>query len=211
MTIPAPPTGLKVASGGAGVLTLTWTASQGAASYQIFDATTSNGEVENPAVETGIAGTSATVTGLTPAQQYFFKVSAVDSGGVSSPSAEASGTVVPAVPSGVSATAGNGSVSLSWSPGDGCLELQRLHGHALRRRGGAAADDRDHGERDRRRILQWHTVLLHGRGRRCRGRLQPVQPGECNARGAQSGGGGAIDWLALAGLAALLGARTRRT
>ena len=46
--------------------------------------------------------------------------------GASALSAEASGTVVPAVPAGLSATAGNGSVSLTWSAAAGAKTLQRL-------------------------------------------------------------------------------------
>src|SRR5271166_572762 len=37
---PAPPTGLKVTSAGAGALSLTWTASSGAGTYNIFEAKT---------------------------------------------------------------------------------------------------------------------------------------------------------------------------
>src|SRR5262249_9598906 len=103
---PAAPTGLRAAAAGAGSLTLTWTASPGAATYNLFEGTSAGGET---AAQTGISGATVTVTALPPGQQYFFKLDAVNAGGSSAQSAEANGTVLASVPAGLSATAGNGS------------------------------------------------------------------------------------------------------
>lgn len=111
--VPAAPTGLKVSAAGAGSLSLAWTASSGAGTYNIYEGTTSGGEGSTPYL-TGATTTSVTLQPLTAGQQYFFTVVALDSGGSSAPSAQASGTVLPSPPTGLSATAGNGSVSLTW-------------------------------------------------------------------------------------------------
>src|ERR1022692_680550 len=115
---PAAPTGLKVTASGAGSLGLTWMASSGAGDYNIFQATTSGAEGTKCALSDW-ASTSTTFSGLTPGQQYFFTLVAVGLGGSSTPSAQASGTVVPAAPTGLTAIAGNGSVSLTWAAAAG--------------------------------------------------------------------------------------------
>ena len=118
-TVPAAPTGLAATSGNA-LVSLTWSASTGATSYNVYRGTTSGGE-STTAIATGLTSTSYTNTGLTNGTTYYYKVAAVNSVGTSSLSTEASSTPqappAPSAPSGLSATAGNAQVSLSWTAG----------------------------------------------------------------------------------------------
>jgi fibronectin type 3 domain-containing protein len=117
---PAAPTNLSAASGN-GQVTLTWTASSGATSYNIYRATTSGGEGSTPIV-TGVTNASYTNTGLTNGTTYFFQVTAVNSAGESGKSNEASATpqlTIPSAPTNLNATAGNGQVSLTWTASSG--------------------------------------------------------------------------------------------
>ncbi len=127
-TAPAAPTGLG-ATPSAGAIALSWTASTGAASYSLYQGTAAGGEGAT-AVQTGLTATSATVSGLAPGKTYFFNVVAVDAGGPSPASAEASATVPPSAPTAPSATAGNGSVTLSWSAGAGAVSYNVYQGTA---------------------------------------------------------------------------------
>ena len=90
-TMPPPPapSGLT-ATGGDAQVTLTWTASPGAASYQVKRSTTSNGSYA--LVASGVTGTSFTDTGLINDTTYYYVVSAVNLGGESANSTQASGT-----------------------------------------------------------------------------------------------------------------------
>jgi fibronectin type 3 domain-containing protein len=117
---PGPPTGLT-ATAGDGQLSLSWTApaSDGGAAiigYDVYLGTTSRGESATPA--TTVSGTSATVTGLTNGTTYYVTVDAVNDADLhSAASAEASATpaTTPGAPAGLTATAGDGQVSLSWT------------------------------------------------------------------------------------------------
>jgi len=122
VTIPATPTGLTATAGDAQVV-LSWSASTGATSYNLYRSTTAGGEGTAPVV-TGITSTSYTNTGLTNGTTYYFKVAAVNSAGVSTLSSEVSatpksGTTVPATPTGLTATAGDAQVALSWGASSG--------------------------------------------------------------------------------------------
>jgi hypothetical protein len=86
------PTNLSAAAGNAQV-SLGWTASSGAASYNVYRSTSAGAEGGTP-VATGIAGTTYTNTGLTNGTNYFFKVAAVRAGGPSLLSNEANATPV---------------------------------------------------------------------------------------------------------------------
>jgi hypothetical protein len=87
---PAAPTGVTATAGNAQV-TLSWTASSGATSYSIYEGSSAGGESKT-AVQTGVTGTSVTITGLTNGSPYFFTVAAVDAGGTSAASGEVSAT-----------------------------------------------------------------------------------------------------------------------
>jgi uncharacterized protein (DUF1800 family)/fibronectin type 3 domain-containing protein len=127
--IPAP-TGLT-ATPGNGQVTLSWSAVAGAASYNVYRGTSSNGEAAAPAA-TGITGTAFTNTGLTNGTKYFFKVRAVNGPATSDPSNEASATPVappaPPAPTALTATAGNAQVTLAWTASPGATTYNVYRG-----------------------------------------------------------------------------------
>ncbi len=121
LTVPGAPGGLA-ATAGNGQVSLTWTApaSDGGAqitSYNVYQGTTQNvggKPVASP------AGTSVTVKNLANGSTYYFKVTAVNTAGEGPASgavsaAPASPVTNPGAPTGLTATAGNGRVALSWS------------------------------------------------------------------------------------------------
>lgn len=85
---PAAPTGLNAASGNAQVV-LTWTASNGAASYHVKRGTTSGGPYTQVGTPTASPYTDGSLTNGTP---YYYVVSAVNAGGESPNSAEVTAT-----------------------------------------------------------------------------------------------------------------------
>jgi regulation of enolase protein 1 (concanavalin A-like superfamily) len=89
---PAAPTGLA-ATGGNTQVALTWNAASGATSYNVKRATTSGGPYSTV---TNLTGTSFTDTGLTNGTTYYYVVSALNVGGESANSTQASAT--PSVP-----------------------------------------------------------------------------------------------------------------
>jgi len=90
--VPAAPTDLNATPGGTQV-SLSWTASAGATSYNIYRGTTAGGESGTP-IATGVTGTTYTNTGLTNGQIYYYKVKAINASGTSGYSNEASATPV---------------------------------------------------------------------------------------------------------------------
>jgi fibronectin type 3 domain-containing protein len=119
--LPAPgaPAGLAATPGNAQV-SLTWTASATAASYHVKRSTSSGAETQISAPTSN----SFNDSGLTNGTKYYYVVSAVNSGGESANSSEASATPVapvtaPATPTGLQATGGNAQVSLSWNASTG--------------------------------------------------------------------------------------------
>ena len=120
VTAPSAPTNLT-ATAGNGQDTLNWNASSGATSYNVYRGTSSGGESSTP-IATGLTGTSYTNTGLTNGTTYYYKVAAVNSAGTSGMSNEASPTPTggaPAAPTGLTATGGNATVSLTWTGSSG--------------------------------------------------------------------------------------------
>ena len=105
-TPPAAPTGLAAAAGNAQNI-MTWNASSGATSYNLYRATSSGAETS---LVTGITGTSYTNTGLTNGTTYYYQVTAVNASGESGKSNEANAT-----PTG--GTGGGGTTQLLGNPG----------------------------------------------------------------------------------------------
>jgi fibronectin type 3 domain-containing protein len=118
-TVPAAPTGVT-ATGGANQVSVSWSAVSGATSYNLYwsktsGVTTATGTkitaVSNPYVQTG----------LTAGTAYYYIVTALNVSGESPTSAQATATtnaptvVIPAAPTGVTATGGSNQVSISWS------------------------------------------------------------------------------------------------
>ena len=118
VTIPAAPTNL-VATPGNTQVSLTWNASTGATSYNVKRSTTNGGPyttIASPATN------GYTDTGLTNGTTYYYVVTAVNSAGESGNSNQASATPtlsIPPAPTGLTASAGNAQVSLSWNASSG--------------------------------------------------------------------------------------------
>lgn len=120
-TAPAAPIALTATAGNAQI-SLSWTASSGATSYNVKRATTSGGPYTT--IATNVTGTSYVNTALTNGTTYYYVVSAVNTAGESGNGAQASatptaGVSTPAAPANVIATAGNAQVSLSWTATSG--------------------------------------------------------------------------------------------
>jgi poly(hydroxyalkanoate) depolymerase family esterase len=116
--IPVVPTGLVATAGNAQV-TLAWNASSGATSYNVKRATTSGGPYTTV---TNVTTTSCVNAGLANGTTYYYVVSALNAGGESGNSTQASATPqvpAPSVPTGLAATAGNAQVTLAWSAASG--------------------------------------------------------------------------------------------
>jgi hypothetical protein len=87
-TVPLAPADVAAVAGN-GQVNLTWNASSGATSYNIYRATTSGAEV---LVASGVKGTSFIDTNVSNGTTYYYKVAAVNGAGVSSKSSEVSAT-----------------------------------------------------------------------------------------------------------------------
>jgi fibronectin type 3 domain-containing protein len=121
----APPASLT-ATAGSGQVALSWPASAGAVGYHVKRATVSGGPYVTIACPTSTSYTDTAVVGGTT---YYYVVSAFytagpNAGGESADSTQASATPqgsasVPAPPSGLVATPGNGQVGLSWTASTG--------------------------------------------------------------------------------------------
>ncbi|MFA5941569.1 MAG: fibronectin type III domain-containing protein [Sinimarinibacterium sp.] len=124
---PPAPTNLTATPGNSQV-TLNWGASDGATSYNVYQGTSAGGAT---LVATGVTGTNRTVTGLTNGTTYFFKVAAINAGGASSPFSNAASATPqgpPPAPTNLSATAGNGQVTLNWAASTGATSYNVYQG-----------------------------------------------------------------------------------
>lgn len=100
-------------SPGAAQTKLSWTAVPGAVGYIIKRATSPAGPYT---YVMSVVTTTFTDSGLAGNTQYFYTVTAMNTGGTSDSSVQASATTAPAAPTGLTAIAGNTQVSLSWNP-----------------------------------------------------------------------------------------------
>jgi fibronectin type 3 domain-containing protein len=117
---PAPPLNLT-ATGGNQHVSLAWTASTGATSYNVKRATTNGGPYTTVASPSGTSYTDTTVTNGTP---YYYVVTAVNATGQSGNSNQATATpaaapAAPAAPLNLTATGGDQQVSLAWTASTG--------------------------------------------------------------------------------------------
>ena len=114
---PATPSGL-VATGGSMQVTLSWTASTGATSYNVKRAGVTGGPYTT--IATAVANPSYTDGSVAAGTTYFYVVSAVNGGGESANSNEAfatptGDTLAPSAPTNLTATAAKRKISLSWT------------------------------------------------------------------------------------------------
>ena len=113
-TAPAVPASLTATAISALQINLGWTASSGAASYNVKRSTTNNGPYT--VIASGVTATNYSDTGLAAATTYYYVVSAVNIGGESTNSAQASATTAPAVPASLTATAISAlQINLGWT------------------------------------------------------------------------------------------------
>jgi fibronectin type 3 domain-containing protein len=125
---PSAPTNLTATPGNATVI-LSWTASSGATTYNAYRGTTAGGE-NSTAIATSISTTTYTDTTVINGTTYYYKVAAVNAGGTSPYSNEASATpaAVPAAPTGLSASAGNTQDTLTWTAASGATSYNVYNG-----------------------------------------------------------------------------------
>ncbi|HKU90685.1 MAG TPA: lytic polysaccharide monooxygenase [Steroidobacteraceae bacterium] len=105
--VPNAPTGVAGTAGNAQVA-LTWTAVSGATSYNVKRSLTSGGPYAN--VQTGVAATSFTNTGLTNGTPYYYVVTAVNASGESAISNQA-GPLTPSAGGGTGGASATGAVA----------------------------------------------------------------------------------------------------
>lgn len=143
-SVPSGPTNLTVTPGNTSA-TLQWTASTSGSptSYTIYRGTISDGEANTPIATVSGTTTTFTDTGLTNGKTYFYNVAANNAVGVSPDSNEVSVTpaatvTVPPTPAGLTATAGNGSVALTWAAAAGATSYSIYRGTASGAEGATA-------------------------------------------------------------------------
>jgi fibronectin type 3 domain-containing protein len=115
-TAAAAPAGLGAIVAGSQVR-LSWFASFGAASYNVYRAKNSHGEGGIP-FQTGVTGTSFVDPRTSSGATYYYQVTAVNAGGESGKLNEASATLAPAAPA-VTAMAAAGRINLTWTASAG--------------------------------------------------------------------------------------------
>jgi fibronectin type 3 domain-containing protein len=135
-SVPSGPANLAVTPGN-GSATLTWQGSTSGnpTSYSIYRGTISDGEAVTPVGTVSGTTTTFTDTGLTNGKTYFYNIAANNSVGVSPDSNEVSvipavSATIPPAPTGLNATAGNGSVGLTWGASAGATSYSVYRGTA---------------------------------------------------------------------------------
>ncbi len=135
-SVPSGPTNLS-ATPGSGSVALRWTASTSGSptSYTIYRGTAEDGEQNTPIATVSGTTTTYTDTGLSNGKTYWYQVAANNSVGVSPNSNEvsvvpAAGSTIPPAPTGLAASAGNGSVGLTWNASTGATSYSIYRGTA---------------------------------------------------------------------------------
>ena len=207
--VPAAPSGVQVSAAGTGSLSIGWTPSNGAKSYSIFEGTSSGAESTTP-ILTGLTGTSTTVGNLLAGQQYFFTITAINSGGTSTSSTQASGTVIPAAPTGLVATASNGAAALTWTATAGASSYNVYEGTS---KDGESSEPLQTGLTGpsasvsglhNGTVYFFQVAAVNAGGTSAASNEANAAPAAPSAGG---GGGGSMDWLGLGLLALLVGTR----
>ena len=98
VAVPITPADEELTAGADSSITMSWTASPGATSYNIYRSTTSGAEGTTPYVST--TGTSYKDTNLSPTPIYFYQVSAVNSAGESARTTEDASKTPPPIGTG---------------------------------------------------------------------------------------------------------------
>jgi hypothetical protein len=115
--VPPTPAGVTALAGN-GKATLAWSGSLGATSYNVYYGTVS-GAARTTGTKVAVPASPQDLAGLTNGIAYYFAVTAVNSHGESLPCLEVAATPIattpPSAPAGVTATGGNGQVTIGWS------------------------------------------------------------------------------------------------
>jgi hypothetical protein len=211
MSALAAPTGLTATAGATGI-SLHWNADASATSFNLYQGTASGQEAASP-VQTGVATDATTVTGagLMPGQTYFFEVAAVSGYGTSPNSNEASAMAVPAVPAGLAATAGNGTVTLNWSAATGAASYNVYEGTTSGGEGAAPVTSVNSTNATVNGLANGTIYYFTVAGVDAGGVSAPSNETSATPAAPHSGGGGgSMDWLMLVGIGAI-GARRQGT
>jgi hypothetical protein len=113
---PKAPEGVGILRGPSRV-TLSWSPTKSANSYDVFVSTTSGGQGSTP-ILSGITGTTADVTGLSGGVTHYFTVAATNEAGTGTQSREVSAFVM-AAPGNLNASGGIGQIMLNWTAAEG--------------------------------------------------------------------------------------------
>jgi len=116
--VPGAPTGLTATAQADGQIRLSWTAPEPHVLFWVYQRDVTAGETEFTRLRLPIEGTAMTAGFLTHAHEYEYRVAAANRGGEgaqSTPARATSSYPVPGTPSGLTATARDGEVQLTWS------------------------------------------------------------------------------------------------
>jgi hypothetical protein len=199
------------ATGGPGSATLSWTGTNTANTYTVYESTSPPGEFQTlTAVQSGITGTSVTITGLTNGTTYYFAVSGTNEAGTGAPSDQVSAQPK-AAPSALTDVAANGQITLTWTAAPGASSYDIYEGASA---GGEASSPVKTGITGTSAVI---TGLTNGKAYffRVAAVYSAAVGPESNEivatpTGASSSGGGALDELSIWMLAMLAVARRLR-